>query len=254
MKLYRRGLLGGLGMMAVGRSRAEAVPVQIYAAMTFRPALEQVLAAYRATGGAVVAVYGPTPVLIRQLAGGAPADILLTADPAWMDEAVKQGLVRPETRANLMTNDLVLAGRAGHSVVGTITPGFALDALLGGGRLAMCDPDHDPAGRYAKQSLQALGFWPGVEAQIAIAESAPAAVVMLDRNEVAAAVCFATDLHGDGHAVAIGVFPAESHAPIVYPVALAHDIHAPAAPEALAFLRGSEAMRIFAGFGYAPAG
>ena len=228
--------------------------MQIYAAMTFRPALEQVLAAYRATGGVAMAVYGPTPVLIRQLGGGAPADILLTADPAWMDEAVKQGLVQPQTRTNLMTNDLVLAGWAGHSIVGTITPGFALDALLDGGRLAMCDPDHDPAGRYAKQSLQALGFWQGVEAHIAIAESVSGAVVMLDRREVAAAICFATDLHGDGHAVAIGVFPAESHAPIVYPVALAHDVHAPDAPQALDFLRGPAAMRIFTSFGYAAAG
>jgi molybdate transport system substrate-binding protein len=252
--LSRRLLIGCLPLVLAGASQAEpGAPVQIYAAMTFRPALERVLATYRDAGGAAVAVYGPTPVLIRQLAGGAPADILFTADPSWMDEAVRQALVQPGTRSNLMSNDLVLAGPAGGQTMGTITRTFALEALLAGGRLAMCDPDHDPAGRYAKQSLQSLGFWPMVEPHIAIAESSPAAVVMVDHGEARAVVCFKTDLHGDEHAAVIGTFPAESHSPIVYPVALARTVHNPLASEALAFLRGPDALRIFASFGYTPA-
>jgi molybdate transport system substrate-binding protein len=193
-------------------------------------------------------------VLIRQLAGGAPADILLTADPDWMDAAVRQSLVQPDTRADLLANDLVLAGAAGSQAAGTITRTFALEALLNGGRLAMCDPDHDPAGKYAKQSLQALGFWDAVQPHIAIAESAPAAVVLVDHGEARAAVCFATDLHGDEHAVRVGVFPADSHAPIVYPIALAREPRSPQAAEALAFLRGPVALRTFTGFGYRPPG
>nr|WP_294531155.1 molybdate ABC transporter substrate-binding protein [uncultured Rhodopila sp.] len=250
MALSRRGLLYCVSLLAAGRALAEPAPVQIYAAMTFRPALERVLAAYRETGGNAVAVYGPTPVLIRQLAGGAPADILLTADPDWMDAAVKQSLVQPETRANLLANDLVLAAAAGSQAAGTITRTFALDTLLNGGRLAMCDPDHDPAGKYARQSLQALGFWEAVQPHIAIAESAPTAVVLVDHGEARAAVCFKTDLHGDEHAALVGTFPAESHAPIVYPVALAREPRSPHAAEALAFLHGPEALRIFTGFGY----
>ncbi len=254
MALSRRSLLYCLPLVLAGPAGAQPAPVQIYAAMTFRPALERVLAAYREIGGNAVAVYGPTPVLIRQLAGGAPADILLTADPDWMDAAVRQALVQPDTRAELLANDLVLAGAAGTRAVGTITRTFALDALLNGGRLAMCDPDHDPAGKYARQSLQSLGFWDAVQPNLAIAESAPAAVVLVDRGEARAAVCFKTDLHGDEHAVLVGTFPADSHAPIVYPVALARAPRSPGATEALAFLRGAEALRIFTGFGYRPPG
>lgn len=253
MILSRRGLLGSLLALPAAQSDAAPAPVQIYAAMTFRPALDRVLAAYRDTGGSAVAVYAPTPVLIRQLTGGAPADILLTADPSWMDEAVRQKLVRPKSRTNLMTNDLVLAGPAGSPIVGIISRTFSLQARLGGGRLAMCDPDHDPAGRYAKQSLQALGFWPMVASRIAIAESAPAAVVLVDKGEAAAAACFKTDVHGDPHVVAIGTFPPDSHAPIVYPIALASELRNPQAPSTLAFLRSPTATRIFTDFGYTPA-
>jgi molybdate transport system substrate-binding protein len=253
MAVLRRVLLGGLFALPACLAGAAPPPVQIYAAMTFRPALERILAAYRDTGGTAVAVYAPTPVLIRQLAAGAPADILLTADPTWMNEAVRQKLVRPDSQTNLMTNDLVLAGPTGSPIASTITRTFALQALLGGGRLAMCDPDHDPAGRYAKQSLQALGFWPIVSPRIAVAETSLAAVVMVDRGEAAAAVCFKTDVHGDAHVLAIGTFPAETHAPIVYPIALASEIHNAQAPSTLTFLRSPAAMRIFTDFGYTPA-
>ena len=247
----RRFLLSGLAATVVAASPDPAV--RIYAAMTFRPVLERVLQAYRDAGGSAVAAYAPTPVLIRQLAGGALADILLTADPAWMDEAVRQKLVQPLTRSDLLRNELVLAAAAGSPTVGTITSGFALAGLLAGGRLAMCDPEHDPAGRYGKQSLQSLGFWPMVEGNIAIAESSLAAVVLVDHGEAKAAVCFKTDLHGDERAVAAGVFPPDSHAPIVYPVALASTACGKNAAAALAFLRSVESLRIFADFGYLPA-
>ena len=235
--LSRRGLLGG-------------ATLALYRDAGYRDA------GYRDAGGAaigVIGVYAPTPVLIRQLAAGGPADLLLTADRDWMNEAVRQGLVQPATRINLMSNDLVLAAPAGRPIDGTITPAFPLQTLLAGGRLAMCDPDHDPAGRYAKQSLEALGFWQSVEQHIAIAESAPAAVVLLNKGEVGAAICFRTDLYGDQHAVSVGTFPPASHAPILYPIALARDAHSPIALDVLAFLHAPDAVRIFSSFGYTPA-
>jgi molybdate transport system substrate-binding protein len=240
----------GAGACVPGRGRAGADLRR-----DDRPALDPVLVAYRAAGGAAVAVYAPTPVLVRQLAGGASADILLSADFAWMDEAVRQGLVHADTRVDLLTNDLVLAGPPGTPPVGTITPDFALEALLAGGRLAMCDPANHPAGRYAKQSLQSLGFWQRIEPHLAIAESAPAAVVLVDHGEARAAIAFRTDLYGDHKAVIVGRFAPKSHASIVYPVALTRDARVPNSAQALAFLRQPAARRIFAGFGYqVPAG
>ena len=128
--------------------------MQIYAAMTFRPALERVVAAYQNAGGPAIAVYGPTLLLIRQLAGGTPAEIPLTANRGWINGAVRQVLVQPGTRSDLMTNDLVLARPSGSPTVGRITRTFAIGALLGDGWLAMCDPDHDPASRYAKKAFR----------------------------------------------------------------------------------------------------
>jgi molybdate transport system substrate-binding protein len=241
--------MGGLCLIP-GLASAQTGPVQIYAAMTFRPALDAVLASYREAGGNAIAVYGPTPVLVHQLENGAPADILLTADSDWMNQASQHGLIQPDTRANLLANDLVLAGTIGGADAGTLTAEFKLIDWLGGGRLAMCDPEHDPAGRYAKQSLQALGFWDAVSDHIAIAESSLAAVTLLDRGEVPAAMCFATDVHSDGHAMIAGRFPAASHAPIVYPAALTRAGDHPQAAATLGYLRSGRALSIFTRFGY----
>jgi len=122
--------------------------------------------------------------------------------------------------------------------------------VLGAGRLAMCDPENDPAGRFGRQSLQSLDLWSVAAPRIAVTETAPAAVTMVDRGEVSAAVAFATDLHGDAHATIIGRFPSDSHGPIVYPVALTRNPPSPHAQAALDFLRSAEALRIFISFGY----
>jgi molybdate transport system substrate-binding protein len=250
MKLSRRVVVAGLPVLLTRGALAQAEPVQIYAAMTFRTALDSVLRAYRNAGGAATAVYGATPALVRQVAMGAPADILLTADPAWMDEAVAKALVRSESRANLVGNELVLAGSTDTPKVDRITRDYALAALIGAGKLAMCDPDRDPAGRYAKESLQSLGLWQGVMAHVAIAETSPAAVRLVQRREVNAAVCFATDLHGVEDVGRVGAFPANSHAPIIYPVALTSATTNPDAPKALAYLRAPQAIQIFVSYGY----
>jgi len=255
--LKRRSLaIGTAAALLPGPSRANPPGVRIYAAMTFRAALDAVLAAYRATGGDALGVYGATPELVRQLEAGAPADILMTANPDWMDEAAKRSLIQPQNRANLLTTDLVLAGPPGTPQAGSISRDFDLAALLGGGgRIAMCDPERDPAGRYARQSLVALGFWPMVSDRLAITENSLGAVTLVDRGEVRAAVCFATDMASDANAGIVGRFPPESHAPIIYPVSLTRAPPSPMAAEALAFLRSGQAMGLFKSYGYrAPAG
>jgi molybdate transport system substrate-binding protein len=75
---------------------------------------------------------------------------------------------------------------------------------------------------------------------------------MVDRGEAGAAACFRTDLHGDEHSVVVGMFPSDSHAPIVYPVALTRATRNTRAADALAFLRTPQVEQIFTDFGYQP--
>ena len=226
--------------------------MQIYAAATFRTVLEKVLSAYREYGHAAVAVYAPTPVLVQQIAAGAQADIFLSADPNWMNEAAKRGLIRPQTRLDLMGNELVLVGPRSDTPPHDVRDAAPILALVARGRIAMCDPDSDPAGRYAKASLQSLSAWSAVQASLAIAENSLRAVLLVDRGEAAAAIAFATDVQGAGNVSIVGAFPDATHPPIVYPVAVTTKSEGTAAETLMTFLRSPEVASILQSSGYRP--
>jgi molybdate transport system substrate-binding protein len=115
----------------------------------------------------------------------------------------------------------------------------------------MCNPTSHPAGRYAKASLEKLGLWTSIAPKVAIARDPAAAVVMVQRGEAPAAVAFATDARGIDGVKVIGKFPAASHPPIAYPIAIVAASKNPAAADLLAFLHAAPAKAIFKDQGYA---
>lgn len=241
-------------MMMPATGATDSRAVLVFAAATVKPALDAVVSAYRANqGGEVAIAYGPTPALVKQIENGAPADLILSADPAWMDYLAERRLVRLHTRADLLGNVLILAGHGSPSAPAppVIDRGFDLSRLVGAGRLCMCNPADHPAGRYGKASLESLGLWESVAGKIAIVDNPQVAVAMVARGEAPAAVVFATDVKDVADTSVVGTFPDTSHPPIVYPVALTMAApHADAAGKLLSYLRSAEARALFDRFGY----
>jgi molybdate transport system substrate-binding protein len=199
-----------------------------------------------------VPVYGPTPALAKQIENQAPADIFLSADPMWMTYLQERGLIRADTRVNLLTADLVFVTRSDSNAPTGVMVGrtFPLDKIVGDGRVAMCNPDDHPAGRFGRAGLEALGLWPYVSGRIALAESPPAAVTLVTRGEAPVAVVFSTDAKGVSGVKIAGVFPKDSHPPIVFPVALLRDSRAADAELFFGFLKSPKAAEVFERFGY----
>ena len=268
----RRSILGGLlaGLAGIAPAVRNAVAqhhamqppaasgdgrgVLIFAAATLKPALDAIASAYRTKpGGEVTIAYGPTPALAKQIENGAPADIFLSADPAWMDYLAEKRLIRRHTRTDLVRNVLILAGHGSQptQAPAVVDSTFPLSQVVGAGPLCMCNPADHPAGRYGKASLETLGLWDGVATKIAIVENPQVAVVMVARGDAPAAVVFATDAKGVAGARVLGTFPEASHPPIVYPAALTMAApHAEAADRLLAFLRSAEVRAQFDDHGY----
>ena len=132
-------------------ARAEAV--RIMAAFTFKSALDEVVAVYKSdSGGEVVPLYGMTPALAKQVENLAPADIFLSADLNWMNYLQDRGLIRADTRVDLLTADLVLVTRSDNTAAPAAVPigrDYPLQKILGDGRLAMCNPAGE-SGRQAR--------------------------------------------------------------------------------------------------------
>ena len=194
--------------------------------------------------------FAGSSALARQIETGAPADLFISADEAWMDHVSERGLVRPGSRASLLFNTLVLVAPASSAVRLTIAPRFPLARALGKGRLAMADSDAVPAGIYGRQALTRLGVWPLVSARVARAENVRAALALVASGEAPLGIVYATDALADRRVRVVGRFPNGSHALIAYPVAtLAASRHREAEPFRR-FLLSAEGRAVFRRFGF----
>lgn len=196
--------------------------------------------------------FAGSSALARQIGAGAPADIFISADEPWMDDVAAKGLIQPRTRVSFLSNRLVLITPVGKPVALSIHRGFLLAAALGTGRLAMADPDAVPAGKYGKAALTALGVWANVEPKVARAENVRAALALVERGEAPLGIVYATDALASKGVRVIGTFPASSHVPITYPIALLKTASSRDAEPFRRFLISREGKAIFARYGFSP--
>jgi molybdate transport system substrate-binding protein len=83
----------------------------------------------------------------------------------------------------------------------------------------MANVDAVPAGKYGKAALEKLGVWASVEGKVAQAENVRAALALVSTGEAPLGIVYKTDAAADKKVMIIGTFPADSHKPIIYPVA-----------------------------------
>lgn len=221
----------------------------VFAAASLTDSLNSVADAYKTkTGTTVTLSFGASSTLARQIDQGAQADIFLSADTDWMDFLARNGRIAEGTRKDLLGNRLVLIAASDAGPVPKIAPHFDLAGALGDRRLALADPSSVPAGKYAKTALTALGVWDSVAAKVAQAENVRVALEYVARGEAPFGIVYATDAKV-APVKTVGIFPNNSHAPIVYPVALTRTA-SPAAKQFLTFLGGPQARAIFEKAGF----
>lgn len=225
--------------------------VTVFAAASLTESLEAVDAAYtRANGTPVRESFASSSTLARQIEAGAPADVFVSADTQWMDYLRGRGLAG--TPALLLANALALIAPSGTpGPASAIDSNFDWRARLGGdGRLAVGDPDHVPAGIYARQALERLGAWPLLEPRLARTEDVRGALALVERADTPLGIVYVTDAHTTDRVKIVGIFPPATHDPIVYPAAMISGRDTPAVKQYFRFLCGAEAHGIFARFGF----
>ena len=243
-------LVGAAGTIGTP-AQAQQKTLTVFAAASMKNALDAVDAAYTQKTGTKVAVsYAASSALMKQIVEGAPADVFVSADVDWMNYGSKKKVIKDDTRVNLLGNKIVLIAPKDSKVDHvTIGQGFDLAKLAGNGRVATGDVRAVPAGKYAKAALEKLGAWTAVEPKMAMAENVRAALALVARGEAAFGIVYATDAKIEPKVKIVGVFPDDSHPPIIYPVA-ATVTAKPGAADYLAFLRSQAAKTIFEKYGF----
>lgn len=231
---------------------AAAQDLTVFAAASLQNAFEDIGKLYQQkTGRALRFSFAASSALARQIEQGAPAAIFASADEQWMDYLEQRKLIAGDTRKSLLGNRLVLVVPASSSVKVDLKPGFDMKALLGAdGRWVTADPASVPAGRYAKEALTKLGVWDFAQTRLVSAENVRVALAFVERAEVVAGVVYETDAAISQKVKVAGAFPADSHTPISYPVAVIAKNDNAAAREFLRFLESPEAQTIYKKFGF----
>ncbi|WP_031254753.1 molybdate ABC transporter substrate-binding protein [Mesorhizobium sp. L48C026A00] len=256
--LVRKGF--GLKAAAIGSLAIliAAMPVAhaddrliVFAAASMKNALDAVNTACAAdVGEAATISYAASSALAKQIEGGAPADVFISADRDWMNYLSDKKLTKPGSEVKLLGNQIVLVAPKDSTVETRIEKGFDLAGLIGDGRLAMGDFQAVPAGKYGKAALVSLGVWSSIEDKLAQAENVRAALKLVSTGEAALGLVYATDAHAEPGVKVIGTFPQDSHPPIVYPVAQIADSKDKHASAFLKCLQSAKAGELFKAQGF----
>lgn len=254
LKLFARTAAATVIVIATGTVSpplAQEPSLTLFAAASMKNALDDVNTAFtKRTSIKTVASYAATSALMRQIEQGAPADIFASADLDWMDYGIKNKLINPNTRVNLLGNRLVLIAPKDSKITTVkLEKDLDLAKLVGNGRIVTGEVKSVPVGRYAVAAMQRLGMWASAERRMAMVENVRVALTLVARGEAALGIVYETDAQVEPGVKIVGHFPPDSHPDIVYPVAATIKANA-SAPRYVAFLQSGTSKSIFERYGF----
>lgn len=223
---------------------ARAEPLLVFAAASLAGPLDHISQTW--DGGEVAISYAGSAALARQIEAGAPADIVILANAAWMERLEERGLV--DAPHALLGNRLVLVGPIGAETHGNLAD--ALTALPRTAHVATGFVEAVPAGIYARQALEALGLFADWQGRLVQTDNVRIALALAARGDVDRAITYRTDALAEPRVAIVAEVPASLHDPIRYPMARIRTSTDDRAPAFLAHLQAPEAAAIFADAGF----
>jgi molybdate transport system substrate-binding protein len=169
--MRRRQLLGAAVSALAPAVRADDAPARVAAASDLQFVLPELAAGFgRASAQRVELSFGSSGNFARQIQQGAPLDLFLSADEAFVFRLADSGLTR-DRGALYAVGRIALIVRAASPI--------ALDERLDGlrrgwdqvRRFAIANPEHAPYGRAARQALERLGWWPAAQQRLVLGEN-----------------------------------------------------------------------------------
>jgi molybdate transport system substrate-binding protein len=247
----RRNVFAAALVALVSTSSYAAEKVNVFAASSLKNALDAVSASWKAdTAKETTLTYAASNALAKQIEAGAPADIFVSADLTWMKYLTDKNLISKGSDIQLLGNEIILVAPKDSKIELKIENGFKLADAVGTGKLAMANVESVPAGKYGKAALEKLGVWASVEGKVAQTENVRAALKLVDLGEAPLGIVYATDAKSDSGVKVVGTFPADSHAPIIYPAGIVAASKNPDASEFLKYLQSDKAKAIFVAQGF----
>nr|WP_132023201.1 molybdate ABC transporter substrate-binding protein [Bisgaardia hudsonensis] len=226
--------------------------ITVFAAASMTNALEEVKTQYLQINpkAEIDLSFASSSTLARQISQGAPANIFISANQKWTDFLEKKEAIVKESRVNLVGNRLVMIAPKESNIMSVDLASSKWQSTLDNSYLAVGDPDHVPAGKYAKSAFIFLKQWDNLEAKLARANNVRGALALVEQGESPLGVVYATDAQASKKVKVVAIFPEDSHSPIVYPVTLIKGQDTEESKVFLSYLTSPESKKIFEKFGF----
>lgn len=229
-----------------------AEKILVFAAASMTAPVSAAIAAFnKENTGSIVPSFAGSSTLAQQVARGAPASLFISANEQWVSFLHDQGLLVPNSKIEFVTNALVLVGsKARDKEAGTDMADLLV--WLGDNRLAVGDPDHVPAGIYAKAALTSYGLWQAVQPKLVRQPNVASALALVERNEVPYAIVYATDALRSKHVEIVAEFSKKSYPTIKYSLAKVKGHSNPVADQFYDYLLSKVGQEFLQRFGFLP--
>lgn len=231
-------------------SPRSADELTVSAAASLKDAFNEIGSLYRTrTDRTVNFNFGASGVLQKQIETGAPIDIFASAGEKQMDDLANGGLIDVETRQNFARNTLVLVvpadSKLNLAVFGDLTKPDAK-------KIAVGNPKTVPAGQYTEQLFDKFNIKGAVQPKLVLAEDVRQVLDWVVRGEADAGIVYATDARSAGEKVrVVATAPDDSHAPILYPIAVVKTSRQKQAAQAfIDLVESTEGMAILQKYGF----
>ncbi len=232
------------------KSQVQDQPIKltISAAASLKDAALELKELYGKQHADVIITYnfGASGTLQKQIEEGAPVDLFISAGQKQMDQLAAKGLIIDGSRKDLLGNELVLV--AGKD---TKITGFEDLANPKVGKVSIGAPESVPAGKYAQEALTSMKLWDTLQPKLVLAKDVRQVLTYVETGNVDAGLVYRSDALAAKESQIVTPAPADSHKPIVYPLAILKNTkQQKAAEEFAAFLVSDEAAKVFEKYGF----
>lgn len=228
---------------------AQSNTLTISAAITLKESLEEIKILYQKKQPSAKITYnfGSSGSLQQQIEQGAPVDIFISAANKQMDSLEKKNLLLPGSRHNLLTNQLVLITPKTEKNVNKFTD-LTKPAVT---KIALGEPNSSPAGKYGEEVLEFYKILDRVKPKIIYGKDVRQVLTYVETGNVNAGLVYLTDAKTSTQIRIAATAPKESHAPIVYPIAILKGSKNPDAAKTFdKFLNSNQSKTIFKKYGF----
>lgn len=195
----------------------------------------------------VEGTYASSGDLQTQIESGLGASVFMSAANKQMNALVEGGLVEESDVVKLLENEIVLITRADSDT--TVT---SFEDIGNAEMIAIGDPESVPAGQYAKEALENLNVYAGIEGKLSLGTNVTQVLTQVAEGSAEVGIVYATDAASNEDVKVIASAPEGAlETLVIYPVAMLKEApEAEAAKLFVEFLQTPEAIKVFEKYGF----